>query len=141
MDWVIDNWSVDFSNVLDLSAGSGEMTKMLIAHGYENVEGSDPYTCSLYQKETGKHCINKSFDDIMKNGLDGYYKTIVCSYALHLAEPSKLPSIIWQLSQSCDNFLLLSPTKKPVIGDDWGMSLVNSGNVNGVKIRLFSTNS
>jgi hypothetical protein len=36
--------------------------------------------------------------------------------------------------------LLLGPTKKPEIKDEWGMRLVNSTNVNGVKIRHFSTN-
>jgi hypothetical protein len=141
MDWIIENWSVDFSNTLDMSAGSGEMTKMLTNHGYDNVEGSDPYTCTLYTRETGKYCHDVSFDEIMGNGISKKYSTIICSYALHLADTSKLPQIIWQISQSCKNFIILSPTKKPEIKDDWGMSLVNSGNVNSVKIRHYQPNS
>jgi len=83
MDWVIENWPIDFSNVLDMSAGGGEMTKMLMDHGYTNVEGSDPYTCTLYVRETGKYCHDISFDELMSNGLDKKYSTIICSYALH----------------------------------------------------------
>jgi len=137
MDWVIDNWSIDFSKTLDLAAGSGEITKILDYHGYTNVVGIDPYTCGLYSRETGNTCKSLSFDDIMKSGLDVKYSTIVCSYAMHLYEQSKLPNLIYQLSRNCDNLLILSPNKRPNIGSDWGVSLVNQNNLHGIKIRWY----
>lgn len=136
LNWVIHNWNLKFDKVLDLSAGSGEMSKILISNGYDNVEGSDPYTCSLYQKETGKNCQKLNFDDIMK-GIKGSYSTIICSYALHLCDKSKLPQVIWQISQVCDNFLVLGPSKNPEIREDWGLKLNNSTSIGGVKIRWY----
>lgn len=136
-NWVINHWGLNFDSVLDLSAGSGEMTKVLIFNGYSNIEGSDPFTCSLYKNETKKNCIQLSFDDILKNGLNKHYSTIVCSYALHLCDKSKLPNVIWQLSESCDNFLVLGPSKNPEIKEDWGMKLNNSTSIEGVKIRWY----
>jgi 2-polyprenyl-3-methyl-5-hydroxy-6-metoxy-1,4-benzoquinol methylase len=137
MDWVIDNWSLNLNKVLDLAAGSGEITKILQQHGYDNVDGIDPYTCDLYRTETNKECLNMSFDDIRKNGLGEKYDTIVCSYALHLYDTSKLPTLVWQLSRMCDNLILLSPHKKPEIGEDWGVSLRQENNIGGIRVRWF----
>lgn len=136
-NWLVQNWGLDLSSVLDMSAGGGEMTKVLLSNGYTNIEGSDPHTCSLYTKSTGKHCSKLSFDDILHGGLNRDYSTIICSYALHLCDKSKLPNVIWQLAQNCDNFLVLGPTKNPEIKEEWGMKLNNSTSIEGVKIRWY----
>jgi len=127
-------WDLDTSNSLDLCAGSGEITSILNCN-----EGCDPYTYQSYMKNTGKPCMRLSFDDIMHGKLTKQYNIIICSYALHLVDKSKLPQIIYQLSCVCDYFLLISPNKKPVINESWGMSLNNSEYLNGVRIKLYKT--
>lgn len=129
-----DFWKLDLTNSLDLCAGSGEITSILGC-----TEGCDPYTFESYTEKTGKPCMQYSFDDIMHGRLDKNYKTIVCSYALHLADRSKLPLIVYQLSLVCNEFILISPNKKPEINEDWGMTLDNQAYLNGVRIRLYKT--
>ncbi len=141
MDWVIDNWSLTFNDVLDLAAGSGEITKILQSHGYDNVEGIDPYTCGLYQRETNKKCLAIKFEDLVVYGLKAKYDTIICSYAMHLLDQSRLPDLIWQLSRSSKNLLILSPNKKPNIGYGWGMDLKNSTKIHGINVWWYVTNN
>lgn len=131
---VKDFWKLDLSNSLDLCAGSGEITSLL-----DCSEGCDPYTYESYIKNTGKPCMRYSFDDIMQGKLDKEYNTIICSYALHLADKSKLPQIIYQLSRICNSFLLISPNKKPDIKEEWGMVLDNSTYIDGIRIKLYNT--
>ena len=57
-------WKLDFTNSLDLCAGSGEMTNILGC-----TEGSDPYTSKSYIEKTGKACMTHTFDDIMHGNL------------------------------------------------------------------------
>jgi len=128
-------WKLDLTNSLDLCCGSGEITSLLDCN-----EGCDPYTYQSYINNTGKPCMRFSFDDIMHGNLTKQYNTIVCSYALHLADKSKLPQIIYQLSRICNNFLLISPNKKPEIHEDWGMVLDNSAYINGVRIKYYKCN-
>lgn len=135
--YINDNWNIDFSNVLDLAAGSGEVTKTLMELGYDNIEGLDPYTYKLYEERTGKFCHRMSFDDIMKGNLQKNYSCIICSFALHLADVSKLPMIIWNISQMTKNFIILSPHKKPIIKEEWGMKLKKSVEIDRIKIRYF----
>lgn len=133
---IISNlWELDLNNSLDLCCGSGEITSVL-----DCSEGNDPYTYESYIKNTGKPCMTHTFDDIMHGKLTKQYNMIICSYALHLAEPSKLPQIIYQLSRICNQFLLISPHKKPEIKKDWGMTLDNSAYMEGIRIKLYKTN-
>lgn len=127
-------WELKIGHSLDLCAGGGEITSIL-----DCSEGCDPYTHELYVKNTGKPCLTYSFDDIFDGKLTKKYDTIICSYALHLADKSKLPQIIYQLSCICEQFLLISPTKKPILNDNWGLKLVNEGMIFGVKVRLYKT--
>lgn len=127
-------WKLDSSNSLDLCCGSGEITSV-----FDCTEGCDPYTYESYIEKTGKPCMRFTFDDIMHGKLDKKYKTIVCSYALHLADQSKLPQIVYQLSRICDNFLLITPNKKPEIKEEWGMECVNNAYLHGIRIKLYKT--
>lgn len=128
---------IDFSNVLDLAAGTGEITNALMELGYNNIEGLDPYTCEIYKKRTGKNCYKMSFDDIMKGNLNKKYSSIICSFALHLTDKSKLPMIIWRISEMTNDFILMSPHKRPIIKNNWGLELKKSLNINRVKIKYF----
>lgn len=127
-------WRVNIGHSLDLCAGSGEITSLMDCN-----EGCDPYTHESYRKRTGKPCMRFSFDDIFEGKLKKEYKTIFCSYALHLADKSKLPQIIYQLSCICENFIVISPTRKPHIKEEWGMTLENEAYMEGVRLRLYKT--
>lgn len=136
--WVDGNWDIDFSNVLDLAAGSGEVTISLMGCGYKNIDAVDPFTSELYIERTGNYCKPISFDDItFDGGIKRYYSTIICSFAMHLYEPSKIPLLVWELSQKCDNLLILSPHKKPLIKSEWGLKLFKSNKIDDVLIRWF----
>jgi hypothetical protein len=70
---------IDYSKVLDLSAGGGEVTEIL--RGLLNLNeteaqqrfiGTDPFTFKLYEKNTGCSCLPLSFEDIVKGKLAFY---------------------------------------------------------------------
>lgn len=105
------------SKILDLCCGSGEITKFLLDNGYSNIKGLDPYTNELYKDKTNKDCINMNFKDIANSKLDEKFDIIFCSFALHLAEESMLPNILYNLSLITDNLVILTPHKKPDIKD------------------------
>ena len=103
--------------ILDLCAESGEITRKLVDIGFSNIEGLDPYTYNLYQKKTGKLCLNYSFKDIAQGRLKRKYDLVICSFALHLAEESLLPFILYNLSLITDKLIIISPSELlPTIG-------------------------
>lgn len=141
ISFVNDNWNSDFTKVLDLACGKGEVTKILNKLGYINIDAVDAYSCKYYEKETKKKCSPLSFDDIINGDLDDeHYSIVVCSFALHLLETSKLPIFLYKLSQISEQLLILSPHKKPEIREEWGWSLQNEMLINKVRTRLFDNN-
>ncbi len=60
---------IDYSKVLDLACGGGEVTMILRGLGFENSVGCDPFTSALFEKNTGKKCLELSFEDIVKGAL------------------------------------------------------------------------
>src|SRR5437763_911706 len=82
-------WGLDLTRVLDLACGSGEATLALRELGAGTIDGVDPYTGAAYQARTGQPAEELSFEAIAGGALDGrHYNLVVCSYALHLLEPS-----------------------------------------------------
>jgi 2-polyprenyl-3-methyl-5-hydroxy-6-metoxy-1,4-benzoquinol methylase len=113
-------WKPDLSGVLDLACGSGEATLALLANGAKTVEGIDPYTGYAYLKRTGKLATKLTFEQIAAGKLNSEkYSLIVCSYALHLLEPSRLPLLYYRLAEISSGLLILSPHKRPVINNSW----------------------
>ena len=102
-------------NILDLCCGSGEITKILEFCGDYNIEGIDPYTYKLYEKNTQNKCFRYSFKDIVNGCLDKKYDTIICSYAMHLCDLSMLDTLLYQLSNVCDQLIIITPHKRPEI--------------------------
>ncbi|KIJ55122.1 hypothetical protein M422DRAFT_41190 [Sphaerobolus stellatus SS14] len=51
---------------------------------------------------------------------------VICSFALHLIEPSELFSLLWELSLKARWLVVLEPHKKPEIKDGWGWELWDS---------------
>ncbi|MGC4031852.1 MAG: hypothetical protein QM754_09000 [Tepidisphaeraceae bacterium] len=103
------------------------------------IDAIDPYTGSAYSRRVGRPCERMSFEEIAAGGLRGRsYSLIVCSFALHLAEPSRLPTLCWELAGVADQLLVLTPHKRPVIDDAWGWRLEEETVRQRVRARLYA---
>jgi hypothetical protein len=128
--------------VLDLAAGSGEVTLALRELGAARVDGVDPFTFGAYLSRTGQPAERLTFEDVAAGALAGrHYSLVVCSFALHLLEPSRLPAVCQQLSMVSDALLVLTPHKRPVIRREWGWDLVGEVVVERVRARMYGTSS
>jgi SAM-dependent methyltransferase len=131
--------NLDLTNVLDLACGSGEVTCKLLEHG-ATVLGMDPYTQEAYLTRTGLVAELHSFEDIALGALEGrIYSLVVCSFAMHLCEPSRLPNLVYRLAQISPKLLILSPHKRPILKPEWGWQLEFESSFERVKARLFSS--
>ncbi len=117
LDAALATWKLDLTNVLDLACGSGEVTSHLKA---TNIVGIDPYTHEAYYKRTGKNAFKYTFEEIAAGSIsDHRYSLIICSFALHLVDLSRLPTLCLALAQISPNMLILTPNKKPIINHGW----------------------
>lgn len=131
-------WPLELTHVLDLACGSGEMTLELRDLGAGQIEGVDPYTGRAYRQRTGSEALAATFKQIAAGALAGRrYSLIVCSYALHLVEPSRLPGVAVALGQLSDALLILSPHKRPQLDPAWGWRLVDEIYPQRVRTRLY----
>ncbi len=107
-------WDLPLARVLDLACGSGEVTIAVEALDGCSV-GCDPFTQRAFLARTGRMPLPHSFQDIAKGALreQGDYSLIVCSYALHLLEPSWFHALGSMLAFHSDKFLVLTPHKRP----------------------------
>lgn len=110
--------------VLDFSAGSGEVSRVLMQAGFQQVSGSDPYTWALYEKQVGKPCLKLSFSDVIQTGLPQHYKAIVSSFALHLCPMEQLPALIWRLFEYAPLLVVITPHKRPELEKIPGITLM-----------------
>jgi SAM-dependent methyltransferase len=132
-------WKPDLSRVLDLAAGSGEATLALRTCGAGAIDGIDPFTYEAYHRRTGKTARQMTFEDVAAGKLSGSsYSLIVCSFALHLVEPSRLPQLCYQLSEVSENLLVITPHKRPMIRESWGWELQEEMVVQRIRLRLYS---
>lgn len=131
-------WPLDLGNVLDLACGSGEMTIALRHAGCAAVTGIDPYTGAAYAARTASEAEPLTFAQIAAGALEGrHYTLIVCSFALHLAEPSRMPLLSYRLSRCSGTLLVLSPHKRPLLRPEWGLALYEEFVVQRVHTRLY----
>jgi SAM-dependent methyltransferase len=120
LEQLIPEWSLDLSSVLDLACGSGEVSSVMLEHG-ATVNGIDPFTFEAYRKRIGLEAEQFSFEDIANGALEGRsYSLIVCSFALHLVDASRLPTVAFQLALISDSLLILTPHKRPNLKPEWG---------------------
>ncbi|HWE94324.1 MAG TPA: class I SAM-dependent methyltransferase [Tepidisphaeraceae bacterium] len=132
-----ERWPLDLSRVLDLAAGSGEVTLALRDLGAKAVDAIDPYTAQAYGQRTGQVAEPFTFADVAAGALDGRrYGLIACSFALHLCEPSRLPGLMYRLSLVADSLLVLTPHKRPHIAREWGWELEGEFVVERVRARF-----
>lgn len=114
--------------ILDLACGSGEVTLALIESGVApgRIDASDPYTAEAFHTRTGNNAEDWSFRDVATGALDGReWETVICSYALHLCEPTWLAAVCLQLSLVASNLIIITPHKRPEISDANGWILVD----------------
>lgn len=131
-------WGLDLTRVLDLACGSGEATLALREVGAAHIDGVDPYTAAAYAERTGRPAETLTFEAISAGALDGrQYSLIVCSYALHLLEPSRLPQLAYQLSRVAPALLVLTPHKRPNLRPAWGFALAAELRVGRVRARHY----
>mgnify|MGYP000019207886 CR=1 FL=1 len=109
--------------VLDLSCGSGEVTDALLKAGIpvERIDACDPYTGEAYKNRIKKQCNTWSFEDIARGDIaEKKWKTIICSFAMHLCDDGYLPTLVLMLAVSCDSLIILTPHKRPELDPKWG---------------------
>jgi len=133
---------VDFTSVLDLGSGLGEVTKILYDIGYKNVIGCDPYLYKEYEENTGNRCLKYSFVDISNGYIDNLnFNTIISSYSLHLSNPSIIPNLMWVLSLTSQYLIILSPNNKPYIKENNGWVMIDEFKIGKCKSRIFKSSN
>jgi hypothetical protein len=139
---VVREWSLDLSNVLDLAAGSGEITlalREMTGAKTGAIHGIDPLTHAAYETRTGQKAGRESFEEIAAGALRGQrFSLIVCSFAMHLLEPSRLPMLAMELSRLSSALLILTPHKRPQIKEDWGWKLDQEQVQQRIRARLYT---
>lgn len=138
----VEERSLDLSAVLDLACGSGEATIPLLELGARRIDAVDPYTGEAYRERTGRSAEPLSFEEVAAGGLAGRcYSLVVCSFALHLASPSRLPVLLYQLAQvtqrEVGRLLVITPHKRPEIQEQWGWRLDDELLIDRVRGRLY----
>ena len=137
---LVNAHSLDVSTVLDLAAGSGEATLALLAAGAKHVDAIDPFTAEAYTRRTGRPCEPLTFADLAAGAIaNRRYSLIVCSFALHLCEPSRLPQLLWQLAEISPRLMILTPHKRPTIEAEWRWRLIEERIVDRVRGRVYSS--
>jgi hypothetical protein len=136
LDWVLTK--INITDFIDLACGNGEVSSFLDKKGITDSIGIDPYLCNTYNKKTNNECLNLSFEDISTNGLDISKQTIICSYALHLCQKSYLNNLLYNLSTNCEYFILISPSKYPIIENDY-FELMFSTIINKTHCKIFKS--
>ena len=127
------------AQVLDLSCGSGEVTLGLMAAGLpiERISACDPYTGEAYRTRVGRACEGYSFADVANGALDGRTCSgVVCSYALHLCEPSWLPLVCHALASVSPSLVIVTPHKRPEIPPSLGWELTDDHRDVALRVRL-----
>jgi hypothetical protein len=134
----IARWHIPLDRVLDLACGSGEATLAIRELGANIIDGVDPYTYDAYAERTGRTAERLTFEQIAAGALAGrHYDTVICSFAMHLAEPSRLPALALQISLVADHLLILTPHKRPALKPEWGWSLAGELVVDRVRARYY----
>jgi hypothetical protein len=146
----LERWPLDLSSVLDLAAGSGEVTLALSSVLWASsprpvskmptvqITAIDPFTAAAYEARTARSCEPFTFEQIAEGALRGRsYSLIVCSFAMHLVDASRLPALCWELAQISSQLMILTPHKRPVLREDWGWRLYEEILHQRVRARLY----
>ena len=127
------------SRVLDLAAGSGEVSLEVVALGGE-ATATDPFCWEACEQRTGRPCLRWSFEQIAAGEADfeaDEFSCIVCSFALHLLDESYLPALLAVLSGWSKVLIVLTPHKRPHLRPEWGWILEEEHVENRVRLRRY----
>lgn len=130
---------INLSHVLDFCAGDGLITSILLENEVLVDDACDPFLFQEYQKKTGRSCQTWSFIDIIQNGLPKKYSSIIASFCLHLCPKKQLHDLLYQLSLYCDQLVILSPNKSPIINTDLFELTVDPIKYNRVTMRIYKS--
>lgn len=140
LETAVRTWPLDLADVLDLACGSGEVTLALRELGAKRISGIDPFTADAYLARTSQPAELHSFEQIASGALAGRrFSLIVCSFALHLVEPSRLPALMFELSRVSDSLVVLTPHKRPVLKPAWGWTRRGELVVERVRASYYAT--
>ncbi|MEM1349908.1 MAG: class I SAM-dependent methyltransferase [Myxococcota bacterium] len=129
------------SSALDLACGSGEVTLALLERGVprEHLVAADPYTRDAYAERTGRAALPYTFEDIARGALCARtVDVVVCSFALHLADKSWLPTITWRLAELAPELVVITPNKRPELDPRWGFALEREWIRARIRCRVYS---
>ena len=115
---------IDYTKTLDLACGGGEVTLILRGMGFDNTTGCDPFTSRLFEKNTGKMCLEWRFEDIIKGSLghssmtndlmtNDNFSAVISSFAMHLCPQKQLYPLVAQLFLKTKNIVIITPHKRP----------------------------
>ena len=109
------------------------------AHAYSSQAGATRALGSRAGNTTTGAAQHASInEDVAAGALTGrHYSLTVCSFALHLADVSRLPLLAWQLAQISDALLIVTPHKRPDLRPEWGWRLVDEFVRDRVRARVY----
>ena len=114
---------IDYSKILDLACGHGEVSQFIKEKGYNNFTGCDPYTWREFQIKLKSNCLRYSFEDIIRGKLEGKFSSIICSFAMHLCPEKQLYPLVNHLSTLSTQLIIITPHKRPVLENLDGVRL------------------
>jgi SAM-dependent methyltransferase len=142
---LLETWSLKespplTSNLLDLACGSGEITVFFQTLGFTRIDSIDPFTGEAYTRRTGLVAKAHNFADIADGVLTNKsYDYVFCSFALHLAERSRLPLICMNLAEIANHLVILTPHKRPEIRPEWGWKMKHEQLLDRVRLRHYES--
>lgn len=140
IETVVREATLDLSHVLDLAAGAGEATLPLRTLGATRIDAFDPFTAAAYERATGNACEPIRFEDIAAGLLGSRrWSLVVCSFALHLCEGSRLAAVCVELARRAPTLLVVTPHKRPQLRDAWGWTLRREWTHDRVRARLYES--
>jgi len=131
-------------HMLDLACGSGESTLVMEQCGFWQIDAIDPYTHEAYRERTGRKAAELTFEQIADGCLclPGHeYDAIVCSFAMHLVDESRLPKLCYQLSTVSDHLIVITPIKRPEVRAEWGWSMESETMKHRVRCRIYRSSN
>lgn len=127
------------SPIIDLAAGSGQITNILTLHGISNIVGIDPYLYQQYSENTSRQVYPNTFDDICNGVLSFENVPIVfCSYALHLCKD--INSLLDKLKMWTKYLCIITPNGLPYVNNtNW--KIYEKFKCAGIKVFIYEINA
>lgn len=140
----VEHWPELFGppgRILDFCCGSGEVTRALIGLGVDGarIDATDPFTHDAFEALcSGRSLLaNWTFADVERGAAQRHrWTTVVCSYAFHLCEQSRLAGVCLQLAAVADHLVIVTPHKRPELRETWGFTLHQEVRDTALRVRL-----